>query len=162
MESNRKYAVNEDTALRDFYFFNKEATEKFNNNNKDKESLTTTDKENESKWKDKNINQLTFSNKGGMVMPIIIEWTYKDGTTEIEKIPVNIWKLNEQQVNKVFIKDKEVASIKLDPNKETADINEANGQWPLREMPSRFDLFKEETNRGGRGQSSGGNAMQKK
>ena len=162
LESNRKYAVNEDTALRDFYFFNKEATEKFNNNNKDKESLTTTDKENESKWKDKNIYQLTFSNKGGMVMPIIIEWTYKDGTTEIEKIPVNIWKLNEQQVNKVFIKDKEVASIKLDPNKETADINEANGQWPLREMPSRFDLFKEETNRGGRGQSSGGNAMQKK
>ncbi len=162
LETNRKYAVNEDTALRDFYYFNKEATEQFNNERKDKESMAAGDKENESKWKDKNIYQLTFSNKGGMVMPIIIEWTYKDGTTEIEKIPVNIWKLNEQQANKVFIKDKEVTAIKLDPNKETADINEANGQWPMREMPSRFDLFKEETNRGGRGQSSGGNAMQKK
>ncbi len=162
LETNRKYAVNEDTALRDFYYFNKEATEQFNNEKKDKESMASADKENESKWKDKNIYQLSFSNKGGMVMPIIIEWTYKDGTTEIEKIPVNIWKLNELQATKVFIKDKEVAAIKLDPNKETADINEANGQWPLREMPSRFDLFKEETNRGGRGQSSGGNAMQKK
>ena len=162
LETNRKYAVNEDTTLRDFYYFNKESTEQLNNEKKDKDALATADKENESKWKDKNIYQLTFSNRGGMVMPIIVEWTYKDGTTEIEKIPVNIWKLNELQATKVFIKDKEVTAIKLDPNKETADINEANGMWPLREMPSRFDLFKEEPSRGSRGQSSGGNPMQKK
>lgn len=161
LEPNRTYAVNEDTALRDFYYFNKDATEKFNNERREKESKSTADAANEGKWKDKNIYQLTFSNKGGMIMPIIIEWTFKDGTTEIEKVPVNIWKLNEQQATKVFIKDKEVTAIKLDPNRETADINEMNGQWPVREMPSRFELFKEETGRGSRGQSNGGNAMQK-
>ena len=37
-----------------------------------------------------------------------------------------------------------MASIKLDPNRETADINEANGMWPLKEMPTRFQLFKKE------------------
>ena len=162
LETNRKYAVNEDTTLRDFYYFNRGATDKFNNEKKENEALSTADKENENKWKDKNIYQLTFTNRGGMVMPVIVEWTYKDGTTEIEKIPVNIWKLNEQQATKVFIKDKEVSAIKLDPYKETADINEANGMWPLREMPGRFDLFKEESGRSSRGQSSGGNAMQKK
>ena len=62
-------------------------------------------------------------------MPIIVEWIYKDGTSEIDRIPVAIWRLNEYQVSKVFIKDKEVASINLDPFKETADINEENGNW---------------------------------
>jgi hypothetical protein len=41
-------------------------------------------------------------------MPVIIQWTYADGTKEIERIPAEIWRLNEKKVNKVFIKDKEV------------------------------------------------------
>jgi hypothetical protein len=47
---------------------------------------------------------LTFSNKGGLVMPIILEWTYKDGTKEIERIPAQVWRLNEGKVVKTFIK----------------------------------------------------------
>jgi hypothetical protein len=46
----------------------------------------------------KNIYELTFSNKGGLVMPIIIEWTYKDGSKETERIPVQIWRKNENKV----------------------------------------------------------------
>jgi hypothetical protein len=92
-------------------------------------------------------------------MPLIIEWTFKDGTKEIEKIPVTIWRLNEKQVTKVFVKDKEVSAVRLDPFRETADINEANQVWPLKEMPSRFQLFKQaQVNRF---QSSGGNSMQR-
>ena len=60
---------------------------------------------------DKNMYELTFSNKGGLVMPIIIEWTYKDGTKEIERIPAQVWRQNENKVVKTFIKNKEVASI---------------------------------------------------
>lgn len=160
-EGSRKYAVNEDTTLRDFYYFNRQAEDKYGEAQKDKENIAAADSVNMNKWKDKNIYQLCFSNRGGMVMPIIIEWTYKDGSTEVDRIPVGIWKQNEQQVFKVFIKDKEVTAIKLDPNRETADINEVNGQWPVKEMPTRFELFKAgETNRS-RGQSSGGNAMQR-
>ncbi|MEO6232065.1 MAG: M1 family metallopeptidase [Ferruginibacter sp.] len=109
----------------------------------------------------KNMYELTFSNKGGLVMPIIIEWTYKDGTTEIDRIPVQIWRKNENKVVKTFLKDKEVASVKLDPYRETADIDETNNSWPTITSPSKFQLYKARL-RGGRGAASGNvNPMQK-
>ncbi|MCW3090618.1 MAG: family metallopeptidase [Ferruginibacter sp.] len=108
-----------------------------------------------------NMYELTFSNKGGLIMPIIIEWTYKDGSKEIERIPVQIWRKNEHQVIKTFVKHKEVASIKLDPLRETADINENNNSWPSFTAPSKFQLFKSKAT-GGRGAASGTiNPMQK-
>ncbi len=103
----------------------------------------------------KNIYELTFSNKGGLVMPIIIEWTYKDGSKEIDRIPVQIWRKNENKVTKAFIKDQEVVSIKLDPMRETADINEKNNSWPAISSPSKFQLFKGGGG-GGRGPRGGG------
>jgi Peptidase family M1 domain len=108
-----------------------------------------------------NMYELTFSNKGGLVMPIIIEWTFKDGTKEIDRLPVQIWRKNENKVTRVFIKNKEVASVKLDPMRETADINEKNNSWPAIEVPSKFQLFKA---RGGSPRGGGGagvNPMQR-
>lgn len=109
----------------------------------------------------KNIYELSFSNKGGLVMPIIIEWTYLDGTKETDRIPVQIWRLNENNVTKTFIKDKQVASIKLDPMRETADINEANNNWPTLITPSKFQLYKSGSG-WGRGAATGSvNPMQR-
>jgi hypothetical protein len=111
---------------------------------------------------DKNMYELTFSNKGGLVMPIIIEWTYKDGSKEIDRIPVYVWRKNENKVVKTFMKDKEVVSILLDPLKETADINTDNNTWPSIATPSKFQLFKNAAGgRGPRGAGGGGNPMQK-
>ncbi|MBL0232267.1 MAG: M1 family metallopeptidase [Chitinophagaceae bacterium] len=110
--------------------------------------------EEKQKYANKNMYELTFSNKGGLVMPIIIEWTYKDGTKEIDRIPVQVWRQNENKVVKTFIKDKEVASIKLDPLRETADINEANNSWNTIPEPSKFSVFK--AGQGGRGPRGGG------
>lgn len=92
--------------------------------------------------KDVNLYELSFSNKGGMIMPVMIEWTYSDGTKELEKIPVGVWMANESNFKKVFHKQKEVTSIVLDPNKITADINPSNGMWPVKEMPTKFQLYK--------------------
>jgi len=75
-------------------------------------------------------------------MPIIIEWTFEDGSVEVQRIPVEIWRKNESEVKKVFVKNKEVKSIRLDPYKETADVDETNNQFPLQEMPSKFQVFK--------------------
>jgi hypothetical protein len=94
------------------------------------------------KFKSKQFYELQFSNKGGLVMPIIIQWTYKDGTTEIERIPAQVWRKNESHVTKLFVKDKEVASIKLDPYRETADIDESNNSWPVVQAESKFEVFK--------------------
>lgn len=109
---------------------------------------------------DKNMYELTFSNKGGLVMPIIIEWTFKDGSKEVDRIPVYVWRKNENKVIKTFMKSKEVVSIKLDPMRETADINTDNNTWPVNATPSKFQLFKA---RGPnpRGAAANGNPMQR-
>lgn len=103
------------------------------------------------------LYELSFSNKGGMVMPIIIEWTYKDGSKETDRIPVYVWRKNESKVVKTFARNKEVASIKLDPMRETADIQEGNNSWPAATPPSKFRMFK--SRNGGR--QTGNNPMQR-
>ena len=98
------------------------------------------------KLKDKNLYEVTLANKGGLVMPVIIEWTYKDGTKELERIPAEIWRIDENKVSKVFVKEKEVANVVLDPNQETTDINIADNVFPKVEKESKFDEFKKKTN----------------
>ena len=91
----------------------------------------------------RNLYEITLKNKGGLVMPVIIEWTYKDGTKEIERLPAEIWRLNENQVTKVFAKYKEVTNITLDPSLETADVKIENNYFPKREVDSKFEKFKD-------------------
>ncbi len=95
---------------------------------------------------EKNFYEITFKNLGGLVMPIILEWTYNDGTTEIEKIPAEIWRYDETEVVKVFVKDKQVTKVQLDPNGETADINITNNSYPQVDEPTMFQQFKNRTN----------------
>jgi hypothetical protein len=164
-EKKINFYTDADTTLRDFYYYNRNADMKMYQEMAQQRVDANKDKENYSKWQDKNIYELTFSNKGGMLMPIIVEWTFVDGTKEVDRIPVTIWRLNENKVSKVFMKNKEVKSIQLDPMKETADINEVNGMWPVKEMPSKFQLFKAAATISGLGAPRGGgpsqNAMQK-
>ncbi len=98
-----------------------------------------------SKLKDKNIYELTITNKGGLVMPVVIEWVFKDGTRELETIPAEIWRFNERKATKVFVKEKEVTNIMIDPNMETADINIEDNIFPKAQRHSRFDEFKKKS-----------------
>jgi len=164
-DKNITFETDADTSTRDFYWRYARGLEPYDTNKYDinvpafsSEELADAEK---SKYGNKNQYELSFSNKGGLVMPIIIEWTYKDGTTEIDRIPAQVWRHNENNVVKTFIKDKEVASIKLDPFKETADINEDNNGWKTMPEPSRFTIFK--NNMDGRrfGGFQSGNPMQR-
>jgi hypothetical protein len=94
------------------------------------------------KLEGKNIYQVKFKNIGGLVMPLVIEWTFKDGSKEIERIPAEIWRLNENEVTKVFVKEKEVVNIVLDPNFELADTEMTNNVFPKKPTESKFDQFK--------------------
>lgn len=91
----------------------------------------------------KNFYELTLKNQGGLVTPILIQWTYVDGTTELEKIPAEIWRINEKEVKKVFMKDKEVAKIVIDPDQMTADAYTENNVYPRTNEGDRFEQFKE-------------------
>lgn len=94
------------------------------------------------KMENKNFYEITLSNKGGLVMPVIIEWTFKDGSKEIERLPAEIWRINEYKVTKVFAKDKEVVNVVLDPLKETTDITMEDNVFPRVTKPSKFDELK--------------------
>lgn len=98
------------------------------------------------KLQNKHLYEVKLSNQGGLVMPVIIEWTFKDGSKEYDRLPVEIWRRNEQTFTKVFVKDKEVVNIVLDPFKEITDINTNDNVFPKRTTESKFDQFKKGTN----------------
>ena len=86
--------------------------------------------------------QLDFSNVGGMIMPLVIQFEYKDGSKEIKRIPAEIWSKNYLRTSKLFLLDKEVVAITLDPNLETADCHTGNNHWPAQLSENRFERFK--------------------
>lgn len=90
----------------------------------------------------RNFYEISFSNIGGLVMPIIVEFTFEDGTTEIHNIPAEIWKMGDETVTKVFVTEKEVTNVLLDPYQQTADVDLDNNTWPSRHQLTRFELYK--------------------
>ena len=91
---------------------------------------------------DQHFYELKFSNIGGLVMPIILNFTFSDNSNKIIKIPAEIWKKNSSEITKVFAFDKEVVLIELDPFLETADTDRFNNYWPPKMEPSKFELYK--------------------
>ena len=86
--------------------------------------------------------EIVFDKPGGLVMPIIIDIEYEDGTVERRKYPAQVWRKNDLEVRKVITSNKQISSVKLDPEKETADIDNSNNSWPKEENESDFDKFK--------------------
>ena len=91
---------------------------------------------------DKNYYVLEFSNKGGLVMPILLQFTFTDGSTEYMNIPAEIWRRNHMRVQKLFVFDKEVDQVIVDPDWYTADTNIENNYYPRRIIPSRIEAYK--------------------
>ena len=83
--------------------------------------------------------QVTFDKPGALVMPIIVELTYEDGTTEIQKFPAQIWRMNDKEVSRTFATKKQITKITIDPKLETADIDVSNNSWPKVEVKSKFE-----------------------
>ncbi len=92
---------------------------------------------------DKNFYQMKFKNEGGLVMPVIVEFTFEDGSKTIEKIPAEIWRYNESEITKTFAFEKKVTNIVLDPNLETADTDVEDNVFPRKKSTSKFDEYKE-------------------
>ncbi|MGJ8745897.1 M1 family metallopeptidase [Polaribacter sp.] len=85
--------------------------------------------------------EITYNKPGGLVMPIIVEFSYKDGTKERKTYPAQIWRLNDNEVTKVFSSDKEITKIEIDPDLETADVDTSNNSFP-KEVENKFEKFK--------------------
>ncbi|HEY6977911.1 MAG TPA: M1 family aminopeptidase, partial [Chitinophagaceae bacterium] len=160
-DKNIHFLTDVDTALRDFYWRYDRQLEPYDSSFAFKvqpQETVPIDDTTKQKFANKFVYQVSFSNKGGLIMPIIVQWTFTDGTKEIDRIPAQIWRKDENHLNKVFLKDKEVVSVQLDPYRETADIDESNNNWPKAEAPSNFTIYK--LKQAARGQSQGINPMQ--
>lgn len=87
--------------------------------------------------------EVTFNKPGGIPMPLIVEYTYADGTTKAITYPAEIWRKNDAEVKTVLSTEKEIVGIVVDPKAETADIDTSNNAWPKEETRSEFEAFKE-------------------
>ncbi len=86
--------------------------------------------------------EVTFNKPGGIPMPLIVEYTYADGSKENVTYPPEIWRKNDKEVKRVISSEKELIGITVDPKAETADIDVTNNAWPKKEQQSDFDAFK--------------------
>ena len=89
-----------------------------------------------------NYYEVEFENLGGFPMPVILEFEYADGSTHVERIPSEIWKMDATTIKKVFPSEKEIVSITLDPFLETADVDTSNNSYPPQAEADRFDMYK--------------------
>ena len=85
--------------------------------------------------------EVVFNKPGGLVLPIIVDYTYEDGTVERKTYPAQIWRKNDNEVVKVLGSNKKLVSVSVDPDLETADINTSNNHWPKLKTESKFKQF---------------------
>ncbi|MCH8554078.1 MAG: M1 family metallopeptidase [Schleiferiaceae bacterium] len=93
--------------------------------------------------KDAHYYEIDFSNIGGLVMPLILEFVFENDSTHVERIPAEIWLKNESGFTKTFIFDEPIKSVELDPFLELADIDRSNNHFPRQLQQSRFQLYKQ-------------------
>ncbi|MEF9927408.1 MAG: M1 family metallopeptidase [Massilia sp.] len=131
--------------LKDFYNEHDEFT--VTNKDRNKFAETTADLEDWEKAllkEGKHLTLVDFSNRGGLVMPLIVELTFKNGQKTIERIPAEVWRYSPKKITKLFVTDEPIVGLTQDPYWETADIDVSNNSWPRKATPSRLELFKTE------------------
>ena len=131
--------------LKDFYNEHDDFTVTNKDRNKYKETMADLeDWEKELLKSGKHLTLVDFTNKGGLVTPLIVEIELKSGKKHIERIPAEVWRYSPTKITKLFITDEPVVGLVQDPYWETADIDVSNNAWPRKAVPSRLELFKTE------------------
>ncbi len=146
-EEKIAFEVDKDKSLQDFYYRYDRGQEKVDNVKEYtfkadiSENVSAADR---AKLQNLNAYQIDFTNKGGLVMPIILEFTFEDGTKLRDKRAAQVWRSNEKNVSLTYYFDKKLKSVQLDPMKETADIDTSNNFWGEIPAPeSKFQVFKQ-------------------
>ena len=144
------FKTDEDPTLRDFYWKYARDLEKVDTTKEyttKGEAPKNLDKKEREPLQNISAYQIDFSNKGGLIMPIILEFTFEDGSKLNDKIPAQVWRHDEKNVSKTYYFDKKLKSVQLDPLKETADIDTSNNFWSSEKITSnntsKFQVFKE-------------------
>lgn len=143
--ANVNYKIHQQPDLADFYNENDNYTVTNADRNKYKELIKGLNEEQQEMLKNgSNFYVLDFANKGGLVMPVLLDLHFEDGSKEHVRIPAEVWRRSPEKVSKLLIRDKTLTQVVVDPNWETADVDTSNNYWPARAVPSRIELFKRE------------------
>ena len=139
------YKIHQQPHLADFYNENDEFTVTNADRNEYRKLIEgLNDEQKQMLENGSNFYVLDFANKGGLVMPILLDLHYEDGSKEHVRIPAEVWRRSPESVSKLLIRDKTLTQVVVDPNWETADVDTDNNYWPARAIPSRIELFKRE------------------
>jgi aminopeptidase N len=92
----------------------------------------------------KKFYKVTFEKPGGIPMPLIVEYSYADGTKERKTYPAQVWRKSDREVSKYIATDKEIVGVLVDPDNATADINKDNNTWPKVLEENDFEKFKKQ------------------
>lgn len=137
--------VEADPSLRDFYdTYNDLAVTEQDKEEYQKFLATLTPRERELLNAGTNFYVVDLKNIGGLVMPVILEIEYVDGSKEELRMPAEIWRYNNTDVSKLIMATKEIRSIALDPHLETADADLSNNYFPRRPVKIRFPIFRDQ------------------
>lgn len=156
-----KFYTDQDPTVQDFYYRYSRGQEKVDtakNHTITSDNLAALEAKDKAALKDINAYQINFKNIGGLVMPIILEFTFEDGSKMNDKISAQIWRHNEQEVSKTYLFNKKLKSVQLDPMRETADIDTSNNFWSADGRStdrSSFKVFKQKQGDAVRGASNG-------
>ncbi len=158
-DKNIEFYTDKDKSTQDFYWRYNRGMEKVDDTKKYSMKVDNMEKvpsKDKSQLQNVLAYQIDFSNKGGLVMPIILEFTFEDGTKLNDKSSAQIWRKNEQKISKTYYFDKKLKSIQLDPMRETADIDTSNNFWGEIPAPaSKFEVFKQKNGETVRGAAQG-------
>ena len=140
----KETAVERDESLRDFYDDNDPLVVITPEEKKAYESYlaSLTEEEKNLLTTGHNYYEISLSNPGGLCMPVILKFEYADGSEEVKRIPVEIWRRHNDHVTKVFVCQKVIRRVVLDPFLETADIDTRNNIKSPPGEPSYFKVKK--------------------
>lgn len=85
--------------------------------------------------------EVKFEKPGDLVMPLIVEIEYEDGSKERKQYPAQIWNKNDREVTKVYATNKAIKKVMVDPDEQTADVDMTNNSWP-KQQENQFEKFK--------------------
>lgn len=158
-DKNITFYTDKDKEVQDFYWRYNRGQEKIDDKKEYKiksDNLEKVPAKDRAKLENIYAYQIDFLNKGGLVMPIILEFTFEDGTKLTDKSSAQIWRKNESKVSKTYYFDKKLKSVQLDPMRETADIDTSNNFWgEIAEPTSKFQVFKQKNAGAARGAANG-------
>lgn len=73
--------------------------------------------------------EIEFEKIGGMLMPLLVTFTFEDGTSQEIRYPVEVWRFAPESLKKMYGFDKPLKSVQIDKDLETADVNPKNNFW---------------------------------